>query len=198
MGKIEGIRIENYGSLKSICLGKTLSRQKNKPLSNLVTIIGPSGAGKSTIADAFGFIADCLEKGVEEACDLNNRGGFERLVSQNANAPIRFEIYYKETNSSSPITYELAINLDKKKRPFVQEERLRQRLPNKRYGRPRSFLNITGGEGYAFIGNESGINEKGEIEGKDGDKVDVKLSDIRKLGVSTYGAMSEYTRIVDF
>lgn len=75
MGKIEGIRIQNYGSLKSICMGKLFSYQKGKPLGNMVTIIGPSGTGKSTIADAFGFIADCLEKGVEEACDMGNRGG---------------------------------------------------------------------------------------------------------------------------
>lgn len=32
------------------------------------------------MADAFGFIADCLEMGVEAACDANNRGRFEKLV----------------------------------------------------------------------------------------------------------------------
>ena len=36
--------------------------------------------GKSALADAFGFIADCLEMGVEAACDANNRGRFEKLV----------------------------------------------------------------------------------------------------------------------
>jgi predicted ATPase len=42
----------------------------------MVTIIGPSGTGKSTIADVFGFIADCLGKGLEEACECRSRGGF--------------------------------------------------------------------------------------------------------------------------
>ncbi|WP_321019336.1 hypothetical protein [Eisenbergiella porci] len=77
MGKIEGIRIQNYGPLKDITLGKTLSHPNTKALGNLVSVIGASGNGKSTFADAFGFIADCLEIGAEAACDANNRGGYD-------------------------------------------------------------------------------------------------------------------------
>ncbi|MDR1158244.1 MAG: hypothetical protein LBK75_08060 [Oscillospiraceae bacterium] len=33
MGKMEGIRIQNYGSLKSIAWGKLFSNQDGKPLS---------------------------------------------------------------------------------------------------------------------------------------------------------------------
>lgn len=128
MGKIEGIRIENYGSLQSIAMGKLFSNQRGKALGNMVTIIGPSGAGKSTIADVFGFISDCLIKGVEEACDSGNRGGFNQIVSQNSEKIIRFELYYRETSNSKPITYELAIALDETSRPYVQDERLRQRV----------------------------------------------------------------------
>lgn len=57
MGKIEGISIKNFGSLKNVTLGKTFSHQMNRPLGNMTTIIGSSGNGKSTIADVFGFIA---------------------------------------------------------------------------------------------------------------------------------------------
>ena len=96
MGKIEGIKIQNYGVLKDIVLGKTRTRQNVRALGNLVAVIGPSGNGKSTLADAFGFIADCLEMGVEAACDANNRGGYEKLISQGATAPILFELYYRE------------------------------------------------------------------------------------------------------
>ena len=71
MGKIEGIKIQNYGVLKDIVLGKTRTNQNAKALGNLVAAIGPSGNGKTTLADAFGFIADCLEMGVEAACDLS-------------------------------------------------------------------------------------------------------------------------------
>ena len=83
MGRIIGIRIKNYGSLKDIKLGKLLFDSKDvKELTNMNAIIGQSGTGKSTLADAFGFLADSLEKGVEFACDLTGRGGYESIISQ--------------------------------------------------------------------------------------------------------------------
>lgn len=96
MGKILGIAIKNYGSLKDIKMGQLYSGQTGVPLGNMVAIIGPSGNGKSTLADAFGFIADALTTDVESACDASNRGGYDKLVSQGSNGPIHFEIYYKE------------------------------------------------------------------------------------------------------
>ena len=195
MGKIEWIRIENYGTLKYVCMGRLFSYQKGDPLGNMVTIIGPSGTGKSTIADAFGFLADCLEKGVEEACDMGNRGGFKQLISQGNEKVIRFELYYRETSNSKPITYELAIGLDKTERPYVLEERLRQRVEKR--GWPKSFLNLHEGIGYAFEGTDGWQDDEGNITGR-GRRVEVCLADKRKLGIATYGAMSQYNRIVDF
>ncbi|MEG0145224.1 MAG: ATPase, partial [Clostridia bacterium] len=195
MGKIEGISIQNYGSLKSVKLGKLLSDQSGKALGNMVTIIGPSGTGKSTLADAFGFIADCLENGVEAACDMNNRGGFRQLVSQCATQPIHFELYYRESSNSRPITYELAISIDKNDRPFVLDERLRQRVEKR--GQPKSFLNVHNGIGYAFEGKAGWQDEEGKISGE-GKRVEVQLADKRKLGIATYGAMAQYSRIVGF
>ena len=88
MGKILGIAIKNYGSLKDIKMGQLYSGQTGVPLGNMVAIIGPSGNGKSTLADAFGFIADALTTDVESACDASNRGGYDKLVSQGSNGPI--------------------------------------------------------------------------------------------------------------
>src|SRR5574344_638012 len=116
MGKIEGIGIENFGALRSVQLGKLLSNQNGKALGNMVTVIGESGTGKSTLADAFGFIADCLDDGVEAACDKGHRGGFEKIVSQSSGKTIRFEIYYRENSNTRPITYELEIGLDRTNR----------------------------------------------------------------------------------
>lgn len=122
MGKILGIAIKNYGSLKDIKMGQLYSGQTGVPLGNMVAIIGPSGNGKSTLADAFGFIADALTTDVESACDASNRGGYDKLVSQGSNGPIHFEIYYKENSNSRPITYELTIGKDKYDRPYVKDE----------------------------------------------------------------------------
>ena len=163
MGKILGIAIKNYGTLKDIKMGKLYTDQKGVELGNMVTIIGPSGNGKSTLADAFGFIADALETDVESACDKGNRGGFDKLVSQGSNGPISFEIYYRETKKARPITYELTIGADKNGRPQVIEERLRQRRANQSSGRPLSFLYLTNGKGYSFKGIDGGQDRKSVV-----------------------------------
>jgi len=196
MGRIAGIRIKNYGSLKDIKIGKLLSDKSGKELTNINAIIGQSGTGKSTLADAFGFLADCLEKGVEVACDLNGRGGYEKLISQGAKGSIEFEIYYRETSNESPITYELSIGLDKTDRPIVEKERLRQRRANERYGWPLSFLYLEYGKGFAFKGSNSGFLEEEDKE--IGEKVEVELADSRQLGVVTLGELREHPRIVKF
>ena len=195
MGKILGIAIQNYGTLKNVKMGKLFSDQNNKELENMIAVIGASGNGKSTLADAFGFISDCLSGDVESACDANNRGGYDQLISQGSAEPIHFEIYYKETSNSRPITYELTIGKDKKNRPYVKEERLRQRRPKNKNGRPLSFLYLIDGKGYAFSGADGGQNDSGSIEGS---KEEVELSDIRKLGIVTLGAMKQYSRIEMF
>ncbi len=193
MGKILGIAIQNYGALRNVKMGQLFSERTGIPLSNMVAIIGPSGNGKSTLADAFGFISDCLIGDVESACDANNRGGYDQLISQGATAPIQFEIYYRESSNTRPITYELTIAKDKNGRPYVKEERLRQRILSR--GWPLSFLYLIDGKGYAFEGPQGGQDDSGEINGK---KVDVELSDIRKLGIVTLGAMKQYSRIEKF
>jgi predicted ATPase len=195
MGKILGISIQNYGSLKNIMMGKLFSDQSGPELGNMVAVIGPSGNGKSTLADAFGFISECIFSDVESACDANNRGGFDQLISQGRNGNIHFEIYYKENNNSRPITYELTIGKDKSNRPCVKEERLRQRRPNQKNGRPLSFLNLSESKGYAFEGKDGGQDDCGMIDGK---KVVVELADTRKLGIVTLGAMKQYSRIESF
>ena len=60
MAQIEGIRIQNYRSLKDVTLGRTFENRHPKPLPRLIAIIGPNGCGKSTLMDALGFIGDCL------------------------------------------------------------------------------------------------------------------------------------------
>lgn len=195
MGKILGIRIQNYGSLKDVKMGRLFSDQSGEDLDNMVVIIGASGTGKSTLADAFGFISDCLSTDVETACDASHRGGYDQLVSQGADGPIHFEIYYRETSNARPITYELTINKDDENRPYVEEERLRQRRQGNSYGRPLSFLYLIRGQGYAFEGADSGQEDGGRDYGR---RVEVEMVDPRKLGGVTLGAMKQYSRIEKF
>ncbi len=112
MALIEGFRVQNYRALRDVTLGKLSNQQQGRPLTPFTVVIGKNGVGKSTLFDAFGFIADCLLHDVESACDMKQRGGFERLRSLAVNEPIRFKIYYREAPGERPITYELSIALD--------------------------------------------------------------------------------------
>ena len=161
MPQIQGFRIRNYKALKDITLGK-LWNNRNRPLTPLTVVIGKNGSGKSSIFEAFGFIADCLKTGVEDACDV--RGGFEKIFSkgQNIDEPMAFELYYRESMDESPITYEFSIKLDENHRPFVSTERLRQRRKGQGRGWPFSFLILNDGTGIAWKGKTLGkrIEEK--------------------------------------
>ncbi|MHC5731353.1 MAG: AAA family ATPase, partial [Nostoc sp.] len=118
--------------------------------------MGKNGVGKSTIFDTFGFLADCLKNGVEEACDSRGRGGFERIRSQGQEGSIEFDIYYKEDHNARPITYELAIDIDSSGRPYVRRERLRQRRKGQSKGQPFSFLILNEGRGIVWKGEQEG------------------------------------------
>lgn len=215
MARIEGIRIRNFRSLRDVTLGRVLSLQKPEPLTPMTAVIGKNGVGKSTLFDAFGFLADCLKVGVEEAFDARGRGGFGRVRSQGQDGPIGFEVYYKEDGNARPITYELAIDSDSSGRPFVLRERLRQRRLRQKHGWPFSFLILNEGRGIAWKGEKEGrqIDESNEtfdpshliatIEKKAGKEESretevVELDDKRKLGIATLGSLKQHPRISAF
>ncbi len=215
MARIEGIRIRNFRALRDIKLGKLWNLQNAEPLTPMTAVIGKNGVGKSSLFDAFGFLADCLRVGVEEACDLRGRGGFQRIMSQGQNGLIEFEIYYKEDGNARPITYEMAVGVDSTGRPYVQKERLRQRRKGQKHGWPFSFLVLNDGEGVAWKGEGEGrqIDEHNEeldllglIESiRRGDTSEesretevVELEDRRKLGIATLGSLKQHPRISAF
>jgi len=215
MAKINGIRIRNFRVLKDVTIGKLWSLQQAIPLTPLTAVIGKNGTGKSTFFDAFGFLADCLKSGVEEACDLRGRGGINRIRSQGQDGPIEIEVYYKEDGNARPITYELAIGLDKSGRPYVQKERLRQRRKGQKHGRPFSFLIMNEGKGVVWKGDKEGrqIDEdkeqldlfrlidsirKGDDKEESKETEVVELEDSRRLGIATLGSLKQHPRISAF
>jgi len=190
MALIEGLRIKNYKALKDVGLGRTIANKTMKPLEPLTIVIGRNGTGKSTLFDAFGFLADCLKFGVEEACYRQERGGFEKLRSGGQGGPIEFEIYYRESKNARPISYTLIIDLDESSRPYVAVERLRQRRKGQKHGRPYSFLDLKSGKGAVWAGDSLGITEE-----EDNDKEHIELDDARFLGIATLGHLKEHPRI---
>lgn len=194
MAVIEGFRVQNYRALRDVTLGKLSNLKSAESLSPFTVVIGKNGVGKSTLFDAFGFVADCLSADVETACDMKQRGGFERLRSKGVDEPIRFEIYYREALKERPITYELSITLDASGRPFVESELLKQRRKGQKYGQPFPFLRLHHGKGTVWAGEEA-VEAKDE---EDRARMAVELTDTRQLGISTLGTLKEHPRIKRF
>ena len=205
MARIEGFRVRNFKTLRDITLGRLWNDQGTGELTPLTAVIGKNGTGKSTLFDAFGFLADCLKLGVEEACD--RRSGFERIVSQGVDEPIMFEIYYREEHNARPITYEVAFALDNNTRPYVKSERLRQRRKGQDRGWPFSFLILEEGRGIVWKGENTGVQESTQLSPQEIEKYmreessetePVELEDTRKLGITTLGALKQHPRISAF
>lgn len=190
MAILEGIQIQNYRALKDVTLGKTFDNEAD-PLPRLMAVIGANGTGKSTLMDALGFVGDCLQEGVQAACDKPQRGGFERLRTQGASGPIQFEIRYRQNADSRPISYTLHIDCDRHGRPLVVYERLRQRRKGQSSGRPHSFLLIENGIGTVWAG-EASVDAEGTRHS------DVVMADRQVLGIATLGTLADHPRIAAF
>lgn len=194
MAIIEGFRVQNFRALRDVSLGKLSGQADGDPLTPFTVVIGKNGVGKSSLFDAFGFVADCLATDVETACDMKQRGGFERLRAKGVNEPIRFEVYYREASNERPITYQLSIGLDKSGRPYVESEVLKQRRKGAKHGQPFPFLRLNNGKGSVWAGEEAV-----EIEGEeDRTQAVVELTDPRQLGIATLGTLKEHPRIKRF
>ena len=213
MAKIEGFRVKNFKVLNDVTLGRLWDKRKNEPLTPMTAVIGKNGVGKSVLFDAFGFLADALKSGVDEACDARGRGGFEKLRTQGETGHIEFEVYYREHGNARPITYEIAIGADGFGRPYVLRERLRQRRKGQKHGWPFSFLFLNNGRGAAWTGEQAGrqIDEGEEAldleslfdllerEGEEFPETEtIELDDQRKLGIATLGVLKQHPRISAF
>jgi predicted ATPase len=181
---MEGFRVQNYGCLRDVTLGRDEDGCESDVLTPLTAVIGKNGSGKSTLFDAFGFLADCLTIGVEAACDKAPRGGFERLRSQRVQEPIRFEVWYREAAEKPRISYNLSIDVEPNGRPFVASEVFFPRRLIQAGREPLPFMRLHKGAGVVLKG---GTEEE-----------DVRLTDIRQLGIATLGTLRDHETIAGF
>ena len=214
---LEGIRIQNYRVLKDIALGRILGASNAAPLTPLTAIIGKNGVGKSSLFDAFGFLADCLKQGVEEACDERGRGGLDRIHSQGNHDPISFMVCYRENLDARRITYLLAIDKDEYSRPYVSHEHLFQERISRNRVVHHTIMVLKDGVGVFWKGNVLGqqLDEGGSTrfnaerlidrlareDGTAAESVEgetVQLQDNRRLGIATLGALAQHPRIAAF
>ena len=209
MATIEGFSVKNFKVLQEVTLGRLWNQRDRAPLTPMSAVIGKNGVGKSALFDAFGFLADALRIGVEDACDARGRGGFSRLHTQGTSGPISFELYYRERQRDRPITYEIEIEQDTHGRPCVRYERLRQRRRGQKHGRPFTFLWLYYGNGIAWKGEkDAGATDESddlqdylasiERQEESWDRELVELSDRSHLGIATLGSLKQHPRVAAF
>ncbi len=208
MAKIEGFRVKNFRALKDVTIGKLWNLQQVPPLTPMTAVIGKNGVGKSSLFDAFGFLADCLRQGVEEACDARGRGGFERIRSQGQTGPIEFEVHYQGEGALGPITYLLFIDLDATSRPYASQEALLEFYAAADW--QNCYLNLEAGIGFAWNGEETEdswdfqagvINSLGRTWSfifNSEQAQQVELEDPRRLGIATLGSLKQHPHVADF
>ena len=187
MGYIQGFRIKNYRLLKDVVLGSILTPaasndegiplpEQGKPLTPITVVIGRNGYGKSTLCDALGFIVDCLKSDAEQACI--SRGGFDKIVSENSDRILEFQIRYEA------LLYTLCVTADEYNIPFVFAETLSH--IDRHFGEASSMnFFVKNGEGKVLH------SRLGTIE-------DIRLADKRRLVLSTLGNLTDYPDIVSF
>jgi predicted ATPase len=187
MGYIQGFRIKNYRLLKDIALGSILTPamsadeesplpEQRQPLTPITVVIGRNGYGKSTLCDALGFIVDCLKSDAEQACIA--RGGFDKIVSENSDRILEFQIHYEH------LLYTLCIAADEYNVPYVFAETL-SHVSYNLGGKTSVNFFVKSGEGKV-------------LHPRQGKTEDIRLADKRRLVLSTLGNLTDYPDIVAF
>ena len=191
MARIEGFQVKNFKSLKDVKLGRLRDRGEEQPLTPVTAVIGKNGVGKSALFDAFGFLADALKSGVEEACDARGRGGFEKIRTQGQADPIEFEVLYREHENEPSIMYQIIIDMDEKERPYVLKEYMYEIL---KHGHGIvEFLLLDNGRGSLRKEEQEKTPKREEV-----DLGIIHLEDQRKLGIATLGNLNADPRISAF
>jgi predicted ATPase len=189
MAILEGIQIKNFRALKDVTLGRVLSNMKQVELPRLVAIIGANGTGKSSILDALSFLGDCLNEGVEAACDKPHRAGFDKLRTLGSNEAIQFEIRYRR-EGEPPINYTLHIDCDSAGHVYVAKEELKHKPIDRAgsKGQPLTFISLKNGKGSAWVGGKQVPENREKIE----------MANNQELAVDAVRALKNHPEIQRF
>ena len=119
----------------------------------MTAVIGKNGVGKSALFDAFGFLADALKSGVEEACDARDAADLRNCGRRGKQAPSSSRCTIETCPNVRPITYEIGIEVDESGRPYVVRELMHEAREN---DLPLCFLMLNQGQGSGVEGNPGG------------------------------------------
>ena len=175
-------------------------------------MISNNGDEKRIVLDLFGFLSDCLKHGVAEACELNERGGIEKILSKEPENEIHFLISFQYHDQDSVHIYGLIIGQDKQNKPYVDAEILF--TINRDNAADSLYFKIVEGQGILFknqndiMGIDIPIFEKEKFldwienrfkDGKSDESADyIEFEDTNKLGIVTLSSLKQNPQIVEF
>jgi len=199
MNGIIGVKVENFRGLKDLTVGRVFDKG-GSPLTSLTAIIGKNGAGKSSLFDVFGFLSDCLRKGVEEACDDPRRGGFDKIRSSGEDGRIGISLRFRESGYRNDLYYMVQFEMDQLKHPYVFSELLAVHQ-NESPDDPIKVYWVKDGQVYildpnklAEAQNNTNPHKRDEID-EIRIRPNFKVSDKRKLALASLGTLTDDSRI---
>ena len=144
----------------------------------LAVFVGVNGSGKTTLFDAFDFLRDSLQRGVEFALDW--RGGFRELRTRGADEAIEIEMTFRAElgGAARPITYLLQVGEENHK-PRIERETLS--YPFGEAGARVNVLDFSMGEG-KYITNETEVLKGRQPEWDQGTLEEPDISAIAGIG----------------
>lgn len=170
--RLEGLRIENYRTLRDLDLDD---------LTPLTVLIGPNGSGKSTVFDALEFLSDCFRIGLRDA--WQERGGADEIKTRGQHGPVTISLTYRERPGAERFKYVLLID-ERNGNPVVSSERL---LAFSRPGEEEPLVvhSIKGG-GFILRQGQSGHGPQ---------RHDFRLQSPDLIAVNALGQLADHPRV---
>ncbi len=184
---LRGLYFKNFSLLREFHLGLGQSdlaerkpvkesHERARELGSLVGLIGKNSSGKSTIFEGLAFLRDILLFSLAEAASREERGGFARLRSHEAEAGEEMVLSVILDDKQNYFLYSLVLNADRYERPYIQEETLR--LYAKEGGTKKDLISLKERQ-LSFLSPE-------------GEERKIHLEDGKKTALSFLGRVKEF------
>lgn len=137
--KIDGFGVRNFKGLREVSFGRFFRMKSDDKLADQNVLTGKGGTGKSSIVNAFGFLHDCFQVGLEDAWSRRQLGDSKNRIE--------YSVCFREDRGGTVFIYDLSIGQTKGGRPYFQAECLRVFKKGSKYEEPSVVMHLKEGKG---------------------------------------------------